>query len=192
MKVCIHPRRVVKVMREFLEEVSDLEYAITYIGDLQIPTINWNEEILKQFPNVKVFKKKCQIRKGKNFCAKVGDKDISTFKIFYNFQELEDENDFMFRGNFCEIYPEAENFESITLALLHELGHFCSQQEFEGYNRSEALKKLSEIHPIAASFLYFELPDEKSATDWAVHWLSKKENQILAKKFEEKFLSCFE
>jgi len=38
--------------------------------------------------------------------------------------------------------------------------------------------------------LYFDLPDEKAATEWAIKWLA--ENAAIAKEFEKEFVKCWE
>ena len=189
---CIHPRRANNLMVNFLSEISDLQFAYVKYGDTLCPVVNWEGVSDEEKAKLSFAKRKIQIHKGESFAACFDSFDTQYLKFTYNFEQLESFGTFLFWFNFCNLYPEAENFNPIIPILLHELGHFLSTQDFENYSRTEEMKKLKEADWIEGSFDYFNLPDEKSATDWAINWLSKKENQEMAKIFEKNFLKCCE
>ena len=134
----------------------------------------------------------CKMVKAKNFYANIDSVCDEEIEIGYNFEELNAVGAKMFRADFVERCPMAKGFASVTLSLLHELGHFSSQQDFDGYDRDAVLKEMAEKFPIEMiNFIYFMLPDEMSATDWAIEWLSDPEHRKTAKKFEKEFFKCF-
>ena len=89
-----------------------------------------------------------------------------------------------------------KEFEDITISLLHELGHLETNDEI----RKEFPMWLRELAEIGLNgkydsdkeknYVYFTLPDEKAATEWAIDWLTK--NAAVAKEFEKEFLKCWE
>ena len=96
----------------------------------------------------------------------------------------------------------ARGFSSITLCLLHEVGHYQTVKQFfyenPKYSRGA---KILEIHCYArlqgnpqeeANRLYQQLPDEKMATEWALDWLADPEHRKIAKAFERKFFANYE
>ncbi len=163
----IHPRKVVWVMQDFVNEVSPLTY---------------NNE-----PRV------CEMIKFRGFCAfDVEFPYGKKFVIGYNVKELWGTGIAQFSNNFFSRYPAARGFATVTLVLLHELGHFASQQKIENYDRQKELDKIHKLPIMEQNPAYFKLPDEKNATDWAIEWLSYPENRKIAKAFEKKFFACFE
>ena len=86
-----------------------------------------------------------------------------------------------------------QEFANITLSLLHEMGHNVHRNKTFSYDRTEMMKKIEkeakseeDLH-----FGYFQLPDELAATKWAINWLKKKENRLLAKQFEKEYFEAF-
>ena len=189
----IHPRKVVWAMRDFINEIHELTYIASIVPRIDGESVDdfmkrWHHDIqeVEERASVKLITMH-------GFCAFLEDQGEEFFRIGYNFDELWSKGSFQFAQNFYSRCPMGRGFASVTLAILHELGHFHSQQNFEGYDRELALKNISEnFAPQFANFEYFKLPDEKSATDWAIEWLSHPENRKIAKRFEKKFFECFE
>lgn len=206
---CIHPRKVIKIMREFIDDISNFEYQETIIkfnNDKPFDEMT-TEEFLEAFYNAEektsFYKRKCKIINltgtDKSCCAYSYDLDEDErqyFRIGVNLDEfcVKSKGHLQFTSNFISRCPSARGFAGITLSLLHELGHFETHFiEFEGYNRLIELALLREQYPKEIiNFAYFELPDEQAATDWAIKWLNNKENRKKAKSFEKAFFSCFE
>lgn len=111
------------------------------------------------------------------------------FRLAYGFEELSELTPF--RRVWCPICPMLKGFATITLALLHEVGHVETRKEMHDYTfgkRQDDMKELKENKEILK---YFLLPDERAATEWAIEWLKNSENRKIAKKFEKEFFSCF-
>ena len=197
---CLHPRRMVNIMRDFLFEASDLEYEATYPpADVTFEDF-WNDHSLMIS---EMWKCDCKVKHTGRFEAHVGDfqeEDDSVFVIGYSMEEIETKVSDYFTDNFRSRFPVAKGFSNVTLALLHELGHFetcydCDEQ-YPDWNRSEARKELHKKYKPTndlynANQEYFTWPDERLATEWAANWLTDANNRKLAKAFEIKFASCF-
>lgn len=187
----IHPRKAVWAMRDFINEIHNLTFeAIVVEPGEPDETV---EEWFERFRNAESLDlpatcKMVEISR-ENFCAFINDKGSEKFRIGYNFNAIWSKDGF--RETCTSRSPVCKGFANITLILLHELGHFSSQQDFEDYNREEEIKFLNTIPHEIASMMYFLLPDEMSATDWAVEWLQDAEHRKIAKAFEKKFFACF-
>ena len=98
-----------------------------------------------------------------------------------NFNYKDDENDKIFYEDFISHYPAAKEFSSITLAILHECGHWETKDEinwwFDDMLRNTAITMEDYLH----------IPSERKATAWAIKWLKNKEHRAAAKQFEEYF-----
>lgn len=92
-----------------------------------------------------------------------------------------DEIDKMFRKNFISRCPLAQGFSHITLALLHECGHWATRSIMDVV----AYDKMT--HKANGMMEYMEIPWEHLATEWAICWLSSPVNRKYAKKFERRF-----
>lgn len=100
-----------------------------------------------------------------------------------------------FRKDFVSRCPLAKGFADITISLLHELGHAMTENQIpEDYDRDFATFEIfvKADTEEEANALYFNLPDETLATNWAIEWLSNPENRKKAKAFEKNFFACFE
>lgn len=191
-KKLIHPRKVIWAMRDFIEEIHSVTYECCCIDD--IPEESFEDFINRMIKAETIeFRATCKMVRIKrnNFCAFTDDKGESVFRIGYNLNKLNDDNRDV-RKTFTSRSPICHGFANITLILLHELGHFSSQQEFEDYDREEEIDFIRSIPYEFAKHMYFLLPDEMSATDWAVEWLQDAEHRRIAKRFEKKFFACFE
>lgn len=183
----VKPRKIVWVMRDFINTASDLEYIPYFNGE-------------KCSNGVKA---KCTVEfvKGEHFFTLLCNplwRDIEEhFIISYNIDDLHADETKDFRKNFVSRCPMGKGFANITLILLHELGH----QEtnigvWSGTDRDTAKAKLAErfekgeIDEHQMQNEYFCFPDEKLATDWAIEWLKDAEHRKIAKIFEKEFFKC--
>jgi hypothetical protein len=193
-----HPRKVVWVMRDFINEIHGLTYTAMYLP----PKTKENEtaeDVFERLSNMEEVEEPMSVEmiyRKRGFAvlteAEEEEQDSGVFSFYYNLEELWCKGHFQFSKDFFSRCPMSRGFASITLTILHELGHKNSQQEFNGYDRIEAIKKIEKTVPRELiNFEYFKLPDEKAATDWAIEWLQNAENRKKAKEFEKKFFACF-
>ena len=188
----LKPRKVVWVMRDFINEI----HGLTYIN-VSLPYIKGEslDEWFERFSNAVEEEIPSQVKmtyREDGFAVCITEKDDPEFHFFYNLDELYSRGHKQFAQDFFSRCPMGRGFASITITILHEIGHMNAQQNFEGYNRIEAIRELKNNFPRETiNFEYFKLPDEKAATDWAIEWLSHPENRRKAKKKEKKFFACF-
>ena len=192
----VHPRKVVWAMRDFLNNASDLMCEYTEYPSQQdylamggdpnniLGFLDYGKEVRE--------KRKCILKKAKGFRAYFTDENYPTFLIGYNLEELYSQGSKQFRQDFIERCPMAKGFANITLTLLHELGHLSTEQDFEDFDREIAMLMIGLLPKEKQNLMYFRMPDEENATDWAIEWLQSAENRKLAKAFEKKFFACFE
>ena len=183
-----NPRKVMWVMRDFLDQASSLTYEKVY---LKLDNNQFDYEI-EEMPRMCKMKNFNGTEQG--FCAFNPNGDATEyFEVGYNFDQLDCKGNTQFRKHFVNLCPMAKGFSDVTLALLHELGHFSTDQEIQGYDREIELNFLQQVVPKGVlNYAYFMLPDEMAATLWAIEWLKDSENRKLAKAFEKKFFACFE
>jgi hypothetical protein len=167
-----HPRKIVKVMRDFINVAHGLTYGEN----------NCNVD--------------CGLRKLSevNFCSCFDPVAPNTFWIGYNFGTLEDKQTRETYKNFIERFPSGRGFATITLILLHEIGHaYHPRSSFENYDKEKAMEEIYEIAntQIERQKLYMDLPDEYAATEWAIDWLKDPEHRKIAKRFEKQFFECY-
>lgn len=188
----LKPRKVIWVMRDFINEIHGLTYM-----DVHLPRIEneSTDEWFERFRNAITEEIPSQVKmtyREKGFAVCTIEKDEPEFHFFYNLDELYSKGSKQFAQDFFARCPMGRGFASVTITILHEIGHMNAQQKFEGYNRIEAIRELEKNFPRETiNFEYFKLPDEKAATDWAIEWLSHPENRRKAKEFEKKFFACF-
>ena len=190
----LKPRKVIWVMRDFINEIHGLTYT-----ECIVPAMTSENETIEEFmerlhnaEEIEIPSRVKMTYREKGFAVCTIEKDDSEFHFFYNLDELYSKGHKQFAQDFFARCPMGRGFASITITILHEIGHMNAQQSFEGYNRIEAIKELIKNFPRETiNFEYFKLPDEKAATDWAIEWLSHPENRRKAKEFEKKFFACF-
>lgn len=190
----LKPRKVIWVMRDFINEIHGLTYT-----DCIVPAMASENETIEEFMerlhNAEEVEASSQVKmtyREKGFAVWPMEKDEPEFHFFYNLDELYSKGSRQFAQDFFSRCPTGRGFASVTITILHEIGHMNAQQKFEGYNRIEAIRELEKNFPRETiNFEYFKLPDEKAATDWAIEWLSHPENRRKAKEFEKKFFACF-
>ncbi len=164
---CIHPRKVERFMKEFADKAI----------------LDTGTDLIKTHFKYKGY-----------FAAMLyGYYPHGIADIVYGFEDLQDDSQKQFRKDFVSRCKIAKGFADITLDILHEIGHFATEEVSRSYDRRQAILKLYRDFPQAViNFKYFGLPDEKAATDWAIDWLSISDHRKIAKDFEKKFFSCFE
>lgn len=172
---CAHPRKCVKLMREFISDASDLTDEVE-IGD-----------------DVLEIQRPVSLKKGHDgFRAYIGADDV---KIEYDFKSMSDIGAKEFYRNMVMRDPSLRGFSMVTLSLLHELGHHETADDVPfGYDREKARNKMykwSGEDERILNMMYFSLPDEWLATQWAIDWLSDEENRKRAKRFERDFFKAW-
>lgn len=207
---CVSPRKASAVMKKFINEASDLTYkkgtvSMNKAWQDENGDWHWNDEDVIW----EDAKKEMRVRRQDDcFCAMLIDgestEDRNVGYILYDFQRL------IGKQSFCEYWrrnnPMLKGFADITLILLHELGHFETNDEirktFSMEDREEAIADIKEQFSIVIDDFsivdeerinesYFELPDEYAASMWGVNWLKDGEHRKIAKAFERKFFACF-
>lgn len=197
---CIAPRRAVNLMKQFVNDACDLfiDCEYTYVVNPKDPIQNWKFENRISTKKLQLF-----IHKGDSFAVNLpygetlNKANESEYEITYNFNELYEIPSKLFRGCWSGISPTIKGFADITISLLHELGHLEAHDSTIDYTYEQRMNGLIEIHKKAdslamANAMYFLLPNESAATEWAIKWLSDPQNRKIAKAFEKKFFACFE
>ena len=105
--------------------------------------------------------------------------DIISNKVSYALvvPEQSTEN---FVADFVSRFPLAKNYNPFFLSLLHEIGHLETIDEM--------VDDIADRETIDDDFEYFNLFNERIATDWAGCWL--QDNEKLAEKFNERIETC--
>ena len=117
---------------------------------------------------------------GTNFAMGIGDKH-PRLKLPKDLNAPYDLGDKLFRKNFVERCPMAKGFSTVTLALLHECGHWHTRFIL---NMTVYTKMVENVESYEA---YFDIPYERIATEWAICWLSDPFNRKMAKIFEKQY-----
>jgi hypothetical protein len=100
--------------------------------------------------------------------------------IYYTIA-IVDEGAKSFRANFEKRFPVAKDFDIFTLSFLHELGHLETE-----WDMVDDIKQRNEIRGLKDSERYYNLHNEKIATDWAGEYLT--DHYTTAKALENKCL----
>lgn len=114
-----------------------------------------------------------ECRMGQTFCAFI-DEDVVEWSLVYK-----EEGGKAFYENFVERYPKAKGFSLFTLCILHEVGHLETQDEMRDDTKAR--------NRIKSHKAYFNLFNERIATDWAGMWID--ENYKAAVKLDDSFRS---
>lgn len=175
---CANPALVERIMREFLQAISTLTCTDEETEGEKIRSI-------------------VLIKGTQGFKTNLDPNNPADIEIEYDFDSLtwKDKENQKFNRNFYTRCPIARGFADITLTLLHELGH---NETFDllpdSYDRLRAVIKIALKHKKNLDKcidLYFNLPDEYLATQWAIDWLQDPEHQKIAKRFERKFFAAW-
>lgn len=179
--VVVHPRKAQWAMRDFINSIHNLDFEAYGWDSKTQQTIHQHIR-----PRVRLIADPAE-----NFSVCVDDRYEKFFRIRYNLEFLNNPSA-GWRKSFTRINSVANGFASITLAILHELGHLHTEQEFEGYDRDFMMKAIFFMAETQEEMneMYYDLPDEKNATEWAVAWLMDADHRKQAKAFEKKFFEC--
>lgn len=172
---CAQPHKCSKLMKDFLTAASNI-----------VDEIKFGNDVLE-------VKRSISVRKGRHgFCAYLGAYNV---RIEYDFSKMSEIGSREFRRNIVMRDESMKGFSDVTLSLLHELGHFATEKDVpDGYNRFQAqaqYKKWCGEDYRLLNLMYFSLPDEWLATQWAIDWLSDEENRKRAKQFERDFFKAW-
>ena len=189
----IHPRKVYWVMTDFINKIHNLTYE-EWLVPCKVKEDETVEEFMERFRNATTELVPCvgKVQKGFKSCTRRMSDEDTKFFIWISIEEEWSKGSRQFTKDITERCPLTKGFATITLTLLHELGHLSSQQDFDGYDRFEELEKIHKLPKWERNPAYFKLPDEKAATDWAIEWLQNPNNRKIAKAFEKEFFKCFE
>lgn len=108
---------------------------------------------------------------------KIGSEDMSIIsqnKVFFSILRGT-MADIMFRNNLNDTYPDAPNRSTYFYSLLHEIGHIRTKEEY--YKEDTALRQTAMA--TGNNKLYFSLPAEKAATQWAVEYTQNNYGKTL-------------
>ena len=123
----------------------------------RIPEYDRVTEIVKDFANGFAA---CDVVFGTvNMCHVAGDDKVT---IMYSTPRAVNGEPDEFADNFISRYPRCAVLSQITLSLLHEIGHMVNKEAMTHYDAN-----------VSTSAEYFDLPNEKIATDWAGNFASK-------------------
>lgn len=155
------------------------------------------EEFLNEILSAKDIERYAAVRKGKDgFKTFPYDNDTPIIVIEYDFRNMacNDKAAKFFMEYFYSLAPYTKGFSEVTISLLHELGHNLTAHKLpKSYDKGAEMAKIfNEKDSLGVwCWKYFQMKDEKLATNWAVKWLSKEENRKMAKKFEKKFFKAW-
>ncbi len=169
---CVHPIKVNRIIKEFLEDVIALPIDIN---------VDWDNDSSVNYA----------------VCGDINDEDDEIIFYVPNWKKADFKDDFggkYFRKDFERRCPLAKGFSDVTISLLHEVGHTMTKDNLpHGYNREKEYTRVNFItDKVAHTLAYFKMLDETLATDWAIAWLNNAENRKFAKQFEKKFWAYFE
>ena len=139
----LKPRKVIWVMRDFINEIHGLTYT-DYIVPKATKENETVDEFLERFRNgeeIEVPSTVKMVYREDGFAVRTDERDDSEFHFSYNIDELYSRGHKQFAQDFFTRCPMSRGFASVTITILHEIGHMNSQQEFEGYERIKAIKE---------------------------------------------------
>lgn len=74
------------------------------------------------------------------------------------------------------------NFDSITLSVLHEIGHYMTIDDFSAKKWEKDSRKKDKLATRYSgqklNELYWECPTEKSANEWLVEYVNNNPNEV--------------
>ena len=203
----IHPRKLTRVMEEFLAkvmEVENLTRTVEYYSFDSFDRFMSGEEVEPEYGEEYVTPK-LHCRKGcKNFCVYSYDffEDTDSLIIEFDYdpnvllsnrsRDYRDDVGFIMadmgrRANYMKGFSQAVRI------LLHELGHVMTHEEvMEKYGEDTlAEMRMNNHNSNKGNRGYVRLPDEYAATQWAIDWLADPDHRKIARDFEKKFWACF-
>jgi hypothetical protein len=99
--------------------------------------------------------------------------DIVNDKVAYSLL-VEPISNEEFRNDFVSRFVVADKYSDFLLSLLHEIGHLETVNDM--------IDDIEKRGKITDNEKYFNLFNERIATDWAGFWL--EDNEVLAKRFD--------
>lgn len=110
--------------------------------------------------------------------------DLITDTIYYNPAQNPADYGFFRHLRECHFFDKPERFSAGVWSLAHEIGHYYNQDE----EPDEEAKVLCAIaseecarSSVSLQNMYYNSPDEFSATEWACGWIAK--HPIFARLF---------
>ena len=196
-----NPRKIIWAMRDFVNSAHDLQYEYGRTYSDMLPENATPAEFLEWFESGESIyeKRSAKMTSVGRYCACVCDEG-ATFRIGYDEKDIACNR---YAGNsdfavdFYKRCPMGRGFANVTLVLLHELGHICTDDNVSEWDALKRIERREEIHQQyhtrrEINFAYFQMPDEMAATNWAIEWLQDPEPRRMAKAFEKKFFACLE
>lgn len=196
-----NPRKIIWAMRDFVNSAHDLQYEYGRTYSDMLPENATPAEFLEWFESGESIyeKRSAKMTSVGRYCAFVYDEG-ATFRIGYDEKDIACNR---YAGNsdfavdFYKRCPMGRGFANVTLVLLHELGHICTDDNVSEWDALKRIERREEIHQQyhtrrEINFAYFQMPDEMAATNWAIEWLQDPEHRRMAKAFEKKFFACLE
>ena len=119
--------------------------------------------LLNEF--IQMFDEEYTVQIGPNFCA-----DNIKEVVYYSVAVPKVATD-EFIENFVSRFPACSCFSNFTLSFMHELGHL--ETEWDMVDDTE------ERNTITDNKTYFELYNERIATDWAGEYLTEHRDEML-------------
>lgn len=104
-------------------------------------------------------------------CKMGGDFAAEKGKHIYYSIVLSQKETKWFCEDFVRRYPAAKGFDAFTLSFLHELGHIVTWDDMID-DADERMALAEKDSDFANNLAYFNLYNERLATDWAGHFLT--------------------
>ena len=129
-----------------------------------IPVMESVTNIIRNF--IQDFDEEYDVMLSDTFCAGMDD-----YTIFYTIPDGS-KGEVAFCANFIQRYPIAANYSPLLLSILHELGHLETEWMMEDEPKNLKYRALTDEE-------YFNLYNERIATDWAGEWLEQNEQKAM-------------
>lgn len=203
MKKCIHPIKASRIMAHFLDSIHTLTYE-DFDYDTPPEVIDFMGEKIKM-PFTKHYHAPVKLKRDREvgFYASPSALYERGEVVIGVAKELFKQYDSCFSDLGCKqvradaIYrhPHLKGYSILTFALLHELGHFMTDDEADEKRGKYSTKCMELVHKYIPqeywNYFHVEKYNERLATDWAANWLSIPENGKKAKQFEKEFFACY-
>lgn len=199
----IHPRKLTRVMQEFLAQVMEIE-ELTRTVEYYTPDVfdkMMNGEKIETEYEEEYVTPKLRCKKGfNNFCVYSNEffDDIANLviKFEYDPNALLSDRSRNYKDGLGFVLADMgrrasymKGFSQVVRILLHELGHVMTHEKVRAnYTEGELMR----LHrKTRGNENYVRLPDEYAATQWAIDWLADPDHRKIARDFEKKFWACF-
>lgn len=203
MKKCIHPIKASRAMICFLDNIHNFTYE-EFDYDAPSSVVEFFGEKF-EFPAMKKCRAHVELKRNKNVgfyanLTNLSKRGIVTIGIA---KELFNQYDSCFsclgckqvRADAVYRHPHIKGYSILTFVLLHELGHFMTEEEADKKEGKYSTDYNELVHKYIPqkywNYFHAENYKERLATDWAANWLSIPENGKKAKQFEKEFFACY-